>query len=300
LRIHFSNVNFSARTGPNTFAFRLASELAVRGHEIVDDRDYDACLVFIEPSSRIIPGKRVVQRLDGIWFKPEEFESKNASIKATYKLADHIVWQSNFDKSMTVRHWGEKAGTVIHNGISLLSKASDVGLQDLRNKYDTIFVASANWHRQKRLKETIELFFKQVDRGVNGYLIVMGSNPDHMIIHPRVGYTGSLPHDTCLAIYRSSDWLIHLGWLDHCPNVVVEALSVGCPVICTDSGGTKEIVRNSGFIVPESFKYDFQLLDYDHPPEINLDISLPPRPDVDNSHLDIRLVADAYERTFVR
>jgi hypothetical protein len=55
-------------------------------------------------------------------------------------------------------------------------------------------------------------------------------------------------------------------------------------------------VKNSGLIIPESLKYDFELLDYDQPPGLNLDISLPPRPDVDNAHLDIRLVADAYAR----
>jgi glycosyltransferase involved in cell wall biosynthesis len=299
MRIHFSNVNFGSRTGPNTFAHRLASELSTRGFEIVDDRDYDSCLVFIEPSSRIIPGKRVIQRLDGIWFKPEEFETKNRLIKQTYDSADHIVWQSNFDKNMTTRHWGDRTGTVINNGIALNGKRRDAGLDDLRKKYDTIFVTSANWHRQKRLKETIQLFLGFLERGVNGFLIVMGSNPDSSLNHPRIGYTGSLSHDTCLGIYSNADWMIHLGWLDHCPNVVVEALSVGCPVICTDSGGTHEIVKNSGLVIPESFKYDFQLLDYDQPPGLNLDVSLPPRPDVDNSHLDIKLVADAYAKVII-
>jgi glycosyltransferase involved in cell wall biosynthesis len=289
-------VNFGSRTGPNTFAHRLASELTNRGFEIVDDRDYDTCLVFIEPSSRLIPGKRIIQRLDGIWFKPDEFETKNVMIKHVYDTSDHVIWQSNFDKMMTTRHWGDRAGTVINNGISLSQGRKDPGMEELRKKYDVIFATSANWHRQKRLKETIELVQNFLNRGINGFLIVMGSNPDHVLNHPRIGYTGSLPHETCLSIYRNSDWLIHLGWLDHCPNVVVEALSVGCPVICTDSGGTKEIVKNSGLIIPESLKYDFELLDYDQPPGLSLDISLPPRPDVDNSHLDIRLVADAYAK----
>jgi glycosyltransferase involved in cell wall biosynthesis len=248
----------------------------------------------------MIPGKRIIQRLDGIWFKPEEFETKNAGIKKTYDMADHIVWQSNFDRMMTVKHWGERSGSVIHNGIDLHTILPKVDLGEIRKNHDVIFVTSANWHRQKRLKESTELFLRQLGKGVNGYLIVMGSNPDYVVQHPKIAYTGSLSHDVCLSIYKGADWLIHLGWLDHCPNVVVEALSVGCPVICTDSGGTHEIVKNSGIIIPESFKYEFQLLDYDQPPVLDLDVSLSSRPAVDNSYLDIKLVADAYERVFAK
>ena len=49
MRIHFDNVNFSSRSGPNTFASRLATVLTERGHEIVNyNEDHDVVLVFIE------------------------------------------------------------------------------------------------------------------------------------------------------------------------------------------------------------------------------------------------------------
>ena len=97
----------------------------------------------------------------------------------------------------------------------------------------------------------------------------------------------------------AADAMIHLAWLDHCPNVVVEALSQDCPVICTDSGGTKEILGDGGYIVSESQKYNFELLDYDSPYDLDLsclrevDVS---RLEVDKSKIDLLKVADKYEK----
>ena len=90
--------------------------------------------------------------------------------------------------------------------------------------------------------------------------------------------------------------MLHMAWLDHCPNVVVEALSQDCPVICTDSGGTKEIVQKNGMIIPESTPYEYELLNYDKPYSLNFDdFVLPDKmAEVNNNHLDIEMVARRY------
>ena len=62
------------------------------------NEDYDIFLCFIEPSSIPRKGSKFIHRLDGIWFKPEEFNTHNTSIKWAYEKADHVIWQSNFDK----------------------------------------------------------------------------------------------------------------------------------------------------------------------------------------------------------
>jgi glycosyltransferase involved in cell wall biosynthesis len=109
-----------------------------------------------------------------------------------------------------------------------------------------------------------------------------------------------MSREYCLALYKTSDYMIHLAWLDHCPNVIVEALSQGCPVICTDSGGTKEIVKDNGIVILETTPYNFELLDYDKPHTLRFDqFSLPAnRPMVDGRHLTIQRAADQYEETF--
>jgi len=268
------------------------------GHNIVNENEsYNAALIFIEPASKLNKSARIVQRLDGIWFKPDQFYTHNVGIKQTYDSSDHIIWQSEFDKKMTYHHWGDRPGSIIHNGI-LLNNV-DVTLPEIlkiRDSYQYMFVCSANWHRQKRLKENIELFFKLKEKYPSSCLVIMGSNPDCSINHNDIFYTGSISHSVCLQIFSSADWMIHLAWLDHCPNVVVEALSQNCPVICNDSGGTREIVRDNGIIIKENKSYNFELVDYDRPYRLNIPSLGLPIIEVDNSYLDIKKVAQKYAR----
>jgi glycosyltransferase involved in cell wall biosynthesis len=51
---------------------------------------------------------------------------------------------------------------------------------------------------------------------------------------------------TC-KVFAVADWMIHLAWADHCPNVVVEALSQGTPIICGEVGGTKEMIAHGAY-----------------------------------------------------
>lgn len=298
MKIHFSNVNFGSSSGPNTFASRLANQFTIKGHDIVEDfnEHYDVFLCFIETLIKPRPGSKFIQRLDGIWFKPEQFITHNKNIKWTYDNCDHIVWQSEFDKNMTQHHWGEKSGSVIHNGInlnSLNSKKSYTNIKDIKSKITgRLFVTSASWHRQKRLKENIQFFLN--NRNQDDLMIVLGKNPDFCINDPKILYAGQLSHEQCLEVYKHADWMVHLAWLDHCPNVVVEALSQGCPVICTDSGGTKEIVKENGIVIPEQTPYSFELTDYDNPYEINIPKINLKKPNIDFKYLNIENVADKY------
>jgi glycosyltransferase involved in cell wall biosynthesis len=89
-------------------------------------------------------------------------------------------------------------------------------------------------------------------------------------------------------MYSISDWMIHLAWLDHCPNTVVEALSVGTPVVCTSAGGTAELLTQSagftrGVVLNESQGHALELRDYDHPPDIDMLIqNTKSLPDIDH------------------
>tara|TARA_A100001515_G_C4577308_1_gene211830 strand:+ start:274 stop:1182 length:909 start_codon:yes stop_codon:yes gene_type:complete len=299
MKIHLSNVDFNSSSGPNSFGIRLAHELVKREYQIVNsNEDYDIFLCFIEPASMPRKDCKFIQRLDGIWFKPEEYETHNKNIRWAYENSHYVIWQSNFDKTMTEKYWGTpNKGSVVHNGISLgkFEKIHPEVLK-IKNKYDRLFVCSASWHRQKRLKENIEFYIK--NRKNNDALLVLGSNPDYIVQGENIIYLGHIPHEICLQIYSVSDWFIHLAWLDHCPNVVVEALSQNCPVICTNSGGTKEIVGNNGIILNEDNEYNFELTDYDKPYVLTTNKINLPEVVVNNNYLDIELVCDKYEEIF--
>ena len=311
VKVYFDSVDLSGRntSGPHSFALRLAKQLSLMGITIADHTDYDIALVTIENSSRLNVKKPFVLRLDGIWFKPEEFLPKNTRIRECYNHADAVIFQSMFDACMVTKWFGyPKKSRVIHNGIELkhVDRIGDAIL-DLRNKYEKIFVCSASWHPQKRLSSNIEMYRMFKNSQVNNScLIVMGGgdvNMDSNCVKDDIYYTGPQPQDVCLQVFAAADWLIHLAWLDHCPNVVLEALSQDTPVICTDSGGTHELLGNegkNGIVIADSH-YDFELVDYDNPPKIQMTdqyIDVSRKPSFDTSHLDIKDCAQKYLELF--
>lgn len=308
MKLHLDNVNLSSRSGPNTFAGRLARELINLGHEVVlpgAGKTADVSLVFIEPSGQATGGyaRKVVQRLDGIWFKPNEFHTKNRNIRSLYDSADAVVFQSEFDRSMVTKWFGPpKCGQVIHNGIDMarVSAVTIPELAKIRSTYEHVFVCSSNWHPQKRLRDNLRLFdHLRRTQYPNSCLFVMGANPDVMTTDPHVLYTGSQPPEVYLQVFAVSNWMFHLAWADHCPNVVIESLCQGTPVVCSGVGGTRELVGDFGLVIDDE-PYDFELADYDNPPDLDISsVRLPDKAALGpHADIDIRNVAQRYVSLF--
>jgi glycosyltransferase involved in cell wall biosynthesis len=77
-----------------------------------------------------------------------------------------------------------------------------------------------------------------------------------------------MQQDQLNALYRRSSHLIHLAWLDHCPNVVVDARAAGCRIVCSSSGGTEEVAGNNAIVVEED-EWDLSPLDLYSPPRLD-------------------------------
>jgi glycosyltransferase involved in cell wall biosynthesis len=307
MKIHFDNVNFDARTGPNSFAKILAKEFIRLGYEIHigDGSKCDVSLVFIERTGMPLASK-VIQRLDSIWYSPREYHIKNIGIKSLYKTANHVIFQSAFGERLITNFWDKpKDNTIIRNGASkpmMRDQGLDLQLKQLKQRHELILVTSANWHRQKRLEENIEIFSLIKQKYPSACLIILGSNAQFQQ-QDGIYYLGSIPYNACIQIYESSDWMIHSCWLDNCPNTVVEALLCDVPIICTDSGGTHELVQDYGIILKESYPYEYNLVEYDEPPVLHIADQftgvLPERNLLSKAHnVSIEHVAKQYIDTF--
>ena len=151
MRIAFDNVNFESFTGPNQMAFKLGTELQHNFDcEIVNanESEYDIVLVFIEQNKLAHNGVPIIQRLDGIWFKPEDFEIKNKQIRKTYDSVNAHIFQSEFDKQMIQKHFGKRDvpnivirnGTYAKNMFHKIKETSELEwLLNIRNDFDKIF-----------------------------------------------------------------------------------------------------------------------------------------------------------------
>jgi len=287
--------------GPGFFLNRLASELKAQNVDIVDPASSDVYFVFIADSVKKIQrlqrrGIKVIQRIDNIYFDTGntlgDSRQLNEPLRQTYQQVDGVVFQSAYAEKMVSKRWGVKPNSiVIPNGITVD--------HDFDRTDRNLIVCSSSWRRHKRLKETLEVF----NRLDSSYRLRIFGDPDEPVDGmDRVAF-GKVPSfEAVREIYRDATVFLHLAWLDCCPNSVVEALSLGIPVVCGNQGGTRELVEttNGGFVAPTDAEFDYGDLELYNPPPINgIDeiveyIQAKNFPEINRNPIDIKQTAKSY------
>ena len=288
MRILFNNVDFYSNSGPNNFAFKLAHRFQEIGHEIVRNNP-DVCLNFIQGN---LPVVRNVLRLDGIYFNTtQDWKRQNEPIIQSYNLADAVIVQSNFNKELVTRYFGHKDKVhVINNGTDF-KKINQIKPAVTGFKRENVWFCASSWRPHKRLSENIKYF--QSHAKTDDVLFVAGSGDVSTVVDcddPRVKYVGNLEWDQMISVMKSAANFIHLAFLDHCPNVVIDARASGCNIICASSGGTKEIAGKESIVVKD-LDWDYRPLKLYDPPK--LDFSKTKTCNL-NSDINIATVADIY------
>jgi len=260
MKIAFNNVDFNSNSGPNGFGLKLARAFSKMGHYIVSENP-EVTFNFIQGYN---VGCKNILRLDGIYFNSkQDWARLNEPIKQSYHLADHVIVQSKFDKLMIETFFGEKSKdkiSVIHNGtdIDFISKMMPVNLNKDKAK---VWMCASAWRPNKRLDDNVKLFQQYADK--DSVLLVAGSDIQNnlSIKDDRIKIMGNLRWEEMIAFMKSSGHFIHLAYLDHCPNVVIDAKAAGCIIHAADSGGTKELLNENDFIYHESESYNFNIID---------------------------------------
>jgi glycosyltransferase involved in cell wall biosynthesis len=66
----------------------------------------------------------------------------------------------------------------------------------------------------------------------------------------RIIIVGPVSNEEMAHHMRQADVLVHPRQGDWCPNIVIEAMACGLPVVCASWGGTAELVGDGGIVVP--------------------------------------------------
>ncbi|HBD96540.1 MAG: hypothetical protein A2015_17590 [Spirochaetes bacterium GWF1_31_7] len=97
-------------------------------------------------------------------------------------------------------------------------------------------------------------------KGISDYrLIIIGDGKYRQILEKMsikeavdVEFTGRLGHDEIKKIMSRSDIYISVTSVGGISNSMMEAMSMGLPVICYDTGGNKEIMTENGFVIEKN------------------------------------------------
>lgn len=113
----------------------------------------------------------------------------------------------------------------------------------------------------KRVTLLVEAFATVRARAPEAHLVVVGDGPERDAIRQRaadvavldaVTFVGSVPHRETPAFYRAADVFVLSSDFDNSPNVILEAMASGLPIVSTDVGGVRSFVDDpeGGTIVP--------------------------------------------------
>ena len=263
MNILFDNVDWNSTAGPHWFGRKLADHLRKNGHTINPTLSESQVQLSIVMASQKHQGLPLIQRLDGIYYDTtKDYVQMNAPIKATYDVADGVVFQSEWSKMLVESQFGPaKNSTIIHNGADVDTIQNTDPATGLEN-YDQVWSCASSWFYEdgsqryiKRLGENIRYF--QEHSGDNDILCVAGDVKDFTNPDPaKIVFVGELDIPSLYSLYRASDYFIHLGRFDNCPNVVVDARAAGCHIICSSLGGTVEVAGKDATVIEED-EWDF-------------------------------------------
>lgn len=148
---------------------------------------------------------------------------------------------------------------------------------------------------------------RKTDPGITG--VVVGDGPsraelerqaiDLGLVPGGVEFTGKLPH--VWDRYAEADIFVHLALSEGTPNVVLEAMATGLPVVATPAGDVGRIVRSNenGFVVPfdNAPAVTRRLLELSRSVELRSQLGARGRLDVQGS-FGVRQVRDSLERFY--
>ena len=260
--------------GPAIFRSRLIDALNnidnIRVVTNVHDK-FDIEIAFIR---NIFPhNKPYILRVDGCYYE-ENRKSGNKSLVRAMKSARHLIFQSNFsfsllDKVLQVKKMIKKRRipySIVHNGLNY-----DYIEKIPRNESiePGSFISCSRWRPNKRPISTIKGFLK-ADTGRHLYMIggggIGGKKISKKYETKYIHILSEKKPGEIVSIMKSCDFLLHLCHIDSCPNTVIEALACGLNVLCTNLGGTPEIVKENGIILKADEMWPGKYL-----PKTNLD-----------------------------
>lgn len=296
-------------TGKGFFLQGLVPELEKIAVNVIFDKAQDHDIVFENIRIKNKTTKPIVIRFDGVYHDSAiDYESKNSSMREAAKKASQIICQSDFGKSMVMNYLDadSKKISIIHNGSNPNAEWS---MPELKHKHN--FIAVAVWRPHKRLRETILSFLiADIPDSVLRVFGKFGSGMDDSIkkyAGDKVIFMDQVSDRSVLIGHmRAATAMIHLCWFDCCPNSVVEAINQQCPVVCSNQGGTHELVSPSGgYVLDLDDEYFYAPVDLYNPPKINinyvarvLDQIAQKRPNINNSLLHISIAAKKYKTVF--
>jgi len=301
------------KSGPKVFMSRLRKELAKQGKFNDKDYDIWLQPTVTSIPSLVLRKKRehkckIVIRCAGarnIDFTPNFFGRPihlldpliNAPLSRYFNRSiinniyrydvDHVIYQSHYSKRSVEALLGQTpvANTIVTNGVDLDDFKPSENQTDGRSDSFPKIIMSHYFKPKKRAQQCPRIIheLKKIYPNVKVVLTGSGFGKTMDVIRREIAahnlqehfdIVGEAHFDKLHVVYNSCHFMLCLSYDDPCPNVVIEAIACGLPVVYTNTGGVPEIVADAGIGVNENIEINKRYVphfSYKYMPQIEPD-----------------------------
>ena len=273
-----------ARGGDRGGPLVKVSQLAARFGE----RRLGFSLLYMLSNAIYLPGRvigavrgagiPVVLNQNGVFYPawyPQGWERENARMAVLHAGASHVLYQSDFCRRFAEHFLGRRAGPaeILYNAVDserfvprVSGAVSAAGAAAAARPFNFLLTGKIGPGTGYRLLSSIEGLAAARRGGLDVRLTVAGAIAapvmaaagalaERLGVRATVSFLGPYAHVQAPAIYQAADAYLMTKHNDPCPNVVLEALACGLPVLYSASGGVPELVGEAGvgLAVPETF-----------------------------------------------
>jgi glycosyltransferase involved in cell wall biosynthesis len=178
---------------------------------------------------------------------------------ASFNRASGIIFISKYAKRYVTNKYprlSKKPSTVIYHGISdrfrAIPKDQKSGSKKSIETIEILYLSIVNYykHQWNVIDAVKELYYE----GYNVNLTLIGPmqrnvrdrfNKSMQGAQDCVDYLGSVPFEQVSNFYKKADLFVFASSCENMPNILVEAMSAGLPIACSNSGPMPEILADN-------------------------------------------------------
>jgi glycosyltransferase involved in cell wall biosynthesis len=188
-----------------------------------------------------------------------KYPARKFFIKCALKWSDYnIAVSKELENKIIALGSSPEKSTTVMNGVNqeLFSFKDKNKLREtLSMPLDKkIFLFAGNFNEEKGLEVLIKAFSRIVKAHKNIHLAVVGSGPlelrintlvDSLGLKESIQFFGRVPHHSVADFLAAADFLCLPSLREGCPNIVLESLSSGTPVLSSNVGAVPEMIASN-------------------------------------------------------